>query len=53
LFVAIAVVFFTEMDSINRIPAFIPEPNFIIYASIMATLVSGFVVIDVMWFWGP
>jgi hypothetical protein len=40
------------MDSINRIPAFIPEPNFIIYASIMATLVSGFMVIDVMWFLG-
>jgi hypothetical protein len=49
--IALAVMFFTEIDSLNKIPPIFPHPNFVIYASIAATLVAGLLVMDAIWFW--
>jgi FtsH-binding integral membrane protein len=52
LFGALAIGLFAEVELINKIPTFVPHPNFFIYAAIAATLTGELMILDVMWFWG-
>ena len=45
---ALAVAFFTELQTIGREPGWDP----LIYAAMLSTLLAGLLVVDVMWFWG-